>query len=135
MNMKTFEAKNEQKHIFSTEDLNDLVVTALEGGINYWCGSAKIKKDTDGTFFGVASEDQDKVVYASDVVGYGGVLILTDAEDPSEKWELDAENMVKGIEMHCQKVGMPLSELMDNYDASDADCIVQFACMGEITFG
>ena len=133
--MKTFEVKMEQKHNFSIEDINDLVVTALEGGINYWCRSAKIKMDADDNFFGVPAEDQDKVKYASDVIGYGGVLILTDIEDPNEKWELDVEKMLKGIKMQCENTGIALSELMDNYDAGDADCIVQYAVMNEIVFG
>lgn len=133
--MKTFKVEVKQSHEFSLEDINDLVVTALEGGINYWCGRAKIKKDTDGTYYGVAKEDQEKVKYASDVIGFGGVLILVDAEDPTEKWELDAENLCKGIRMHCENTGIALSDLMDNYDAGDADSIVQYACMGELVFG
>ncbi len=132
--MKEFEVKIEQKHVFSTEDLNDLIVAALEGGINYWCRKAKIKKDTDGNFFGVAPEDQEKVVYASDVIGYGGTLILYDAES-DDKWELDAEKMVNGIKAHCEKRNIALTDLMDNHDADDADCIVQYACFGEIVFG
>ena len=132
--MKEFKVEIKQNHVFSSEDINDLVVTALEGGINYWCGKAVKKRDADGSFFGIAKEDEDKITYASDLIGYGGVLVLHDAES-DDKWELDAEKMVKGIVMHCEKSNIAPSELMDNYDANDADCIVQYAVFGELVFG
>lgn len=119
-------------HEFSIADINDLVVTALEGGINYWCGKAEIKKQKNG-FFGVADEDQDKITYASDVIGYGGVLILHDAES-SDKWELTLDNFLKGIKMYCEVNGMALNNLMDNYDADTADQIIQYAVFNELTF-
>lgn len=119
-------------HEFSIEDINDLVVTALEGGINYWCGKAKIKKDGD-RFFGISDEDQDKITYASDVIGYGGVLILHDCES-SDKWELTLDNMLKGIKMYCENTFLNPTELMDNYDADTADQIIQYAVFNELTF-
>ena len=132
--MKTFEVKTEKSHKFSAEDINDLVVTALEGGINFWCGKAEMKLNPDKTYFGIAPEDQDKVKYASDIISLGGVLILHDAES-DEKWELDLEKMLKGIKMQCENRNVAPSDLMDDYDAEDADCIVQYAVMDELVFG
>jgi hypothetical protein len=31
-------------HEFKPEDINDLIVGALEGGINYWCKKANVNK-------------------------------------------------------------------------------------------
>ena len=124
-----------KSHEFTTEDINDLIVTALEGGINYWCGSAKIVKFPNGTFTGVSNEDQTNVRYASDVIGYGGKLTLTDAEDEDESWELDLPKMLKGIKMYCEDRNEPLSELIDNHDADTADSIIQYALFGEIVYG
>ena len=122
-------------HEFTPSDINDLIVGALEGGINYWCRKAKIKRGTDGfSYFGVAEEDQDKVVYASDVIGYNGTLILFDAES-SDKWELTLENVLKGIKMHCTNRHIAPSDLMDDYDANDCDAIVQYALFNELVFG
>lgn len=122
-------------HTFSKEDIADLIVTALEGGINYWCRKAVIKKNAvTGDYFGVKPEDQDKVKYASDVISYGGTLILFDAETP-DKWELTPENVQKGIQMYCENHDIAPSELMDFYDAGDADCIIQYALFGKIVFG
>ena len=127
------EIKVTTTHTFSKEDISDLIVTALEGGINYWCRKAVIKKDTEGNYFNVLPEDQDKVVYASDAISYGGTLILYDAESP-DKWELNLENVQKGIKMHCEKRNIAPAGLMDNYDAEDADCIVQYAVFNEVVF-
>ena len=121
-------------HEFTPSDINDLIVGALEGGINYWCRKAVIKKDTEGNYFNVLPEDQDKVKYASDVIGYNGVLVLFDAESP-DKWELTLENVLKGIKMQCEKRHVAPSDLMDDYDADDCDCIVQFAIFNEVQFG
>ena len=120
-------------HEFSTQDISDLIVTALEGGINYWCRKAVIKKDENGKFFGVSDEDQEKVKYASDVIGYGGTLILHDTES-DDKWELTPENMVKGITKYCDENRINPAELMDDYDADTADSIVQYALFDELTF-
>ena len=142
--MKAIKIETTLTHEFKPEDINDLIVGALEGGINYWCRKAVIKLNgvTDsflksnviGSFFGVAIEDQDKVVYASDAIGYGGTLILYDAES-KEKWELTLENVLKAIEKHCTNRHIAPADLMDDYDADDCDCIVQYALFNEITFG
>jgi hypothetical protein len=121
-------------HEFKPEDINDLIVGALEGGINYWCKKAVIKLNAvTGDFFGVAKEDQDKVIYASDVIGYGGTLILFDAES-TDKWELSLENVLKAIEKHCTDRHIAPSDLMDDYDADDCDIIIQYALFNEQVF-
>lgn len=135
MAMEKFKVKVAMSHEFSTQDINDLVCTALEGGINYWCRKAKMLKDNKHfKIVGVSDEDQDKIQYASDVIGYGGTLVLYDAES-DDKWELTRDKMLKGIKKHCKEMAINPANLMDNYDAGDADCIVQYALFDEITFG
>jgi hypothetical protein len=132
--MKKIKMEISVSHEFTPEEINDLIVSALEGGINYWCRKAKIKRNTDGfSYFGVAEEDQDKVNYASDVIGYGGTLVLFDVES-LDKWELTLENVLKGIKMHCENGHIAHSNLMDDYDADDCDAIVQYALFNELVF-
>ena len=108
----------------STEDMEDIMVTALEGGINYWCGRARIV-DNPG----------DKK-YASDVVAHGGTLELTDAEDPDEKWILDQEKLLKGFAKGMEWGRFASAEdLMDAHDAETADVILQYALFDEIVYG
>ena len=133
--MEKFKVEVVMKHEFSTQDINDLVVTALEGGINYWCRKAEMLRDkVTHMFVGISDEDQDKIQYASDVIGYGGTLVLYDAES-SDKWELTPEKFIKGIKMHCEEMAINPANLIDNHDAGDADAILQYALFDEITFG
>jgi len=115
---QTFEVK--------TKDIKDLMVCALEGGINYWCGSAEVKVQP--------IEDWE---FASDVLGLtGGVLELTDAENEDEKWELTQEKLLKGIEKEIIHGGFnSFQDLMENHDAETADSIIQFALFNEIVYG
>lgn len=110
---------------FSSEDIDNLLCTAFEGGINYWCGKVTMKP---------ANPTIDGNCFASNYISRGGTLILCDAESP-DKWELDLEKMMKGIQMHCEQMKINPADLLDNHDAEDADCIVQYALFNEIVFG
>ena len=113
---KTFE--------ISETDLDYLMVAALEGGINYWCGECRIVKNPAG------------LEYASEVVAYGGVLELIDAEEPDEKWTLTQAKLVKGVDKAMDHFSYgTVQELMDSHDADTADVIVQYALFDEIVFG
>lgn len=119
------------------ENINDLMVTALEGGICYWAGKAEMKKDEAGIGYdGVSLEDEESLEFASEIIAIGGTLIITDVEDPTEKWELDKEKFLKGLEKTMEWGEFNnVEELMDNYDAETADVLIQFALFDEIVFG
>jgi len=121
---------------FTSEEISDLIVGALEGGINYWCGKVILVKDRfDKIFKGVKPEDQEKVQYASDLIGLGGELILVDIDEPEERWVLTKEEVLEGIKMYCEENDITEEELMDNYDADSCDQIIQYGLFGEIVFG
>jgi len=130
-----YKVEVKKSHEFTREDITDLIVTALEGAINYWCGKAEIVLNEDQTFAGVSPEDQSNVHYASDVIGYGGKLKLTDVEDEDETWELDLPKTIKGIAKYCEENNVAPSDLMDEYDADTADSIVQYALFDELVYG
>lgn len=123
-----------QSHAFSPQDIGDLITTALEGGINYWCKKVIIVENPDGTYKGVSMEDEENVKHTSDAVGYGGELKFYDAES-EDVWFLDAEKMGKGIQMYCEEYSIPLKDLIDEHDADSADAIIQYAIFGELVFG
>ena len=108
----------------SIEDMEGIMVTALEGGINYWCGKARIV------------ENPGEREWASDVVAHGGTLELTDVEDPDEKWILTQEKLLKGFAKGMKWGNFASAEdLMDAHDAETADVILQYALFDEIIFG
>ena len=121
----------------TNQDISNLMVAALEGGINYWCGKVEMKKDKiGGGYEGVSLKDEEKLEYASDIIGIGGTLILTDAENPDEKWELNKEKFINGLKKTLEwgEYGC-VEELMNNHDAETADILIQFALFNKIIFG
>ena len=108
------------------EMLFDLFVTAIEGGINYWA----------------AVED-----YKPDAVGYS--VTVHDQEDPDEgPWVVDRSVMAKGYQLAAgewrdkiswssgEKPPLVITEETDwDYDAMDADAILQLGIFGEVVYG
>ena len=119
----------------SEQDIDDIICTALEGGITYWCDCAKIM----GEYLGE---------YASDQISRGGKLKLHDAEE--NKWhELTKENFISGLKQFVLERGFIKNEGNGHYgnvitddnrldmskiDATDADCIIQYAVFGEVVY-
>lgn len=113
---KTFEV--------TEKDINDLMVTAFEGGINYWCGHVEIVDNP---------ADKD---CASEIIAHGGTLRLHDAET-DDTWLMKRDNVLNGIKMTLENERFfhSFEDLMENHDAFTADSIVQYALFEEIVFG
>ena len=121
----------------TSEDIDDIICVALEGGINYWCDEAKV----EGEYLGK---------YASEQIGRGGRLILQDCEE-KKKYILDREKLMNGIKRYVEDPDKPYDILcrQDNtvgchkgyaldccmVDAVVADMIIQYSLFGEIVFG
>lgn len=123
--MEMFEVKIESTLLVSQEDIDDIMVCALEGGITYWCDSCKVV----GEYLGE---------YASDQISRGGELKLYDPYD--EKWHtLTLEKLLNGVRLWYVRGGHECcwENRIDTMkiDACDADAIIQFALFGEIVFG
>ena len=118
------------------EDIDDIMVSALEGGINYWCRKAEVK----GGYLGE---------YASDQISRGGELILHDAEE-NKLYILSKEKFIEGlkkyitagntgcIDRETSSIGVYTGRLnIDpcNIDAGAADCIIQYALFGDVIYG
>lgn len=109
-------------------DIDDIMCTALEGGITYWCNSV----DVLGKYLGE---------YAHEQISRGGILVLRKSET-GECYTLTKEKFLKGLETACkeniyseydwiQKSQIDTSQI----DADVADAIVQIALFGDIIFG
>ena len=126
--MKTYNIEVNKKYIVTSEDIDDIMCAALEGGINYWCRKAEVV----GEYLGD---------YASEQISRGGTLILYDAES-SDKWELNLENLLHGIEKAIEDNWFDDYGWYDNgvlytteIDGEVADVIVQLALFDDIVFG
>lgn len=109
----------------SEQDLEDLVITAFEGGINYWCGSVEIVDET--TYSGML---------ASEVLAkHGGELILNDCES-DDHWSLTRDNLLKAIPAVMTHFGYgTVREIIDEHDVEVADVLIQYALFDKIVFG
>ena len=128
MSEKKFEVVAEIRARLTQEDIDDIMVGALEGGINYWCREAEVV----GEYLGE---------YASEQISRGGALTLYDAES-SDKWTLDLEKFLNGVKLWLQNGDDRYDALQGDgtldtgeIDGEMADMIVQYALFGEVVFG
>lgn len=109
------------------------MVSAFEGGINYWCRRVVVQGDYLGK-------------YASEQISRGGKLAIwldEPFEDDKTCYVLDRDKFLAGFKLWIESDG-------DSYDAIDhsdgsvdcgqidavcADEIIQYALFGEVVFG
>ena len=133
--MKGYDITLEKKLTISSEDMTDIIVTALEGGIGYWAGL-----DNRPQRFAEAPEDEPVSETTAKILLEGGKVTFYDVEDPSERWDLDEEKLVKGIRMFLEtdegSACIEDGKLDPCYvDSSAADTIIQYALFDELVYG
>lgn len=115
--------------IITDENIDDIMSSALDGGITYWCSKAEVVEDE---YYGE---------YASDQISRGGSLRLYDYYD-GEKYLLTKEKFLKGLQTAYEMGYANYDDWVDNerietseIDAIAADCIVQCAIWGDVVYG
>ena len=113
------------------QDIDDIMTSALEGGINYWCNEAVVVGDYLGLF-------------ASDQISRGGMLKLHSYEE-DEWFILTKLKFLRGLEMVMSNDEQKeaITDVDDNgrwldpgqIDGNMADSIVQYALFEEIVYG
>jgi hypothetical protein len=108
------------------EDIDDLMVTILEGGICYWADNASVVGDYLGE-------------YASEQISRNGTLIIHDMEDDKDL-ELNLEKLINGIQLYIKNsndLSFISNGRIDNgeIDAYIADSIAQYALFNEVVYG
>lgn len=128
-NEKKFEVQADIKVIITQEDIDDIMVGALEGGITYWCCEAEVV------------EEKRCGDWGHEQIARGGALILHDAES-DDKWELNLEKFLNGVKLWIQNGDDRYHALQKDgtldtceIDGEMADLIVQYALFGEVVFG
>lgn len=108
------------------EDIDDIMCSALEGGICYWCFKAEVAGEYLGT-------------YASEQISSGGTLILHDRES-KEQYELTLDKFMNGLRLFLEGGHSDLINIKNNsidpgdFDGDCADRIIQFALFGDTVF-
>ena len=112
--------------VVSTEDIDDIMSAALDGGITYWCGRTEVVGDYLGE-------------YASDQISRGGALKLHDIEGDGV-FDLTLDKFLVGLRLWIENErAFSLTDAgrldITEIDATAADAIVQYALFNEIVYG
>ena len=118
------------------EDIEDIVVTAIEGGIGYWC----CLDNTNETYEN-APDDEPIAITAAKIILRGNKIKLIDECDGGTEYELGLEELLAGIST-WKSCGYDTYEAITlkgvdctMIDACGADGIFQCATIGDITYG
>ena len=134
--MKTeYRVKAEITVTLTPADIEDILVTALEGGIGYWACL-----DSRSLTFLEAPEDEPVSSTATKIMLNGGMLTFIDVDDHSVEWLLSMDKLLKGVKMYLETyTGIAAIEdgLIDTsmIDSDAADAIIQFALFDELVYG
>lgn len=114
------------------EDIEDIVVTALEGGIGYWA-----YLDNSGAEFETAPDDEPISITATKILLDGKRLRFLDKVYGKKECFLTLDKLLDGIKIWYEKgydyYGAVVGSKLDCgcIDALCADMIFQFAMFGE----
>jgi hypothetical protein len=117
-------------------DIENIIITALEGGIGYWGCLLNEGKEFDEFYKdtkGLTTSEfvADLILNEKSVVLYDTELDFNDAE----KWELNLFKLLNGIKLYIINSNQINFPLIDNLDANMADSIIQYALFGELVYG
>lgn len=130
----------EYKTLKLDEDtVKDILTTAFEGGIGYWAclgnddkhwiEQCKLHKERTG-------EAPYYCDTALNVMLNGHAVILYDEEDDDKKLKMYLDDFMKGCYLFTQEYGSITRKLnRGDFDAIDADMIIQYAVFGEVIYG
>ncbi len=118
------------------EMFEDWIVTALEGGSNYWylIQDGAIPKSI------IEKYKEEKLPFSilfSKAIWIDKVSVsVHDIETEEPLGHIDMKSVKKALETICEHHENVFDALMkEEYDAEDADVFFQYAVMGELTFG
>lgn len=136
MTDKRYEVEARVTIPLSSENIEDLVVTALNGGIGYWA-----ILDNSRPEFRAMPENECVDAWTAKILMDGGEVQLIDVEDHETVWALRLGNLLEGIRRFVEggydRYGAfsPTEVDMGNIDADCADQIVQLGLFGRLEFG
>jgi hypothetical protein len=116
------------------QDIKDIVITALEGGIGYW--GCLINEGEDFDLFYKDQKGISTSEFVADLLLSGKSVYFYDSETNSnegEPWELRLNMILNGIEMYIQETKN--LNFIDNLDSLVADTIFQYAMFNEVVYG
>ncbi len=122
------------EHDISDSDLFDVLVTAFEGGIDYW-GSASVCHAGQGGFPSTLKVEDKQFKHGWCALTKTGFVTIDDRED-EKKHTLNRLNLEAGLKLAASNHPQLLNRIVGGeYDAGDADAVVQLAIFGDVIYG
>lgn len=135
--MKTYNVPVKLSVKITEEDINDIMVTAIEGGIGYWACL-----DNTSQEFENAPENEAVSETAARLLIDGKTITFFDEEEEDRPLEMNLDNLLDGIikffergydrcSAFCSDGTIDCTEI----DSECADCIIQLALFDDIVYG
>ena len=118
----------------TNQQLEDLFITAYEGGSSYWCGisNEELQRARDGY---KSNELPCPSQYLFAALLAGEEFEFYDQEDEEETWTLNLEKLTSGTEKFTmEEVDHYADAVSDRMDATTADVWFQVCLIGEVTY-
>lgn len=112
------------------QTLLDLLVTAVEGGSNYWASIKSVERDADGNYLKVKVTELEK---SRDDVNRVNRYVVP--EDLAQGLQRLAERIDSNHPQHFETAGTHFADALGDHDALTADVVLQMAVFGEIIYG
>lgn len=128
------DVKVEVPFILTTSYLSDIIVTALEGGINYWCSDITIWKD------GLSLRGLGQL--PDDFIGL--VNIEIEEDETGDRYSLNTVGVCSNYHSLVRSAILKMKALCpqhlfdlvnEDYDATTADVFIQLMFFGEVRYG
>jgi hypothetical protein len=129
---------------FTEQHLSNILVTAFEGGVGHWCQIVKFEIP-EGAVPPAEIEDIADFKHGWAPLVEGGGIWVQDTENPGknnpdaefQRTLLDRAALESGLTLCAKHHPNVFARIMDDgqYDAGDADIVIQLAIMGGVVFG
>ena len=128
----------EVKHEFSNKDISLLLADALEMSSRYWMEVAGRDKRLKPLNFANTESGDEHFTHISFPMNVGGYITIVDTENENKEHVLDLSAIEKGLRLMAKDktYAFRFSNIVKgDYDATDSDCFLQFAVLGEVLYG
>ena len=113
--------------------IEDILCSAFEGGITYWADNVSCEDKEDMKKVKGWKHEYLTKTKLKDAVMYIHDTYSSEKHPITKKSIIDALQKMDDPEYKCTKA---LNRILDEeYDADDADIVVQTACFGEVVYG
>ena len=132
---KNYEVTAEVVFTLSKEDIEDIISSALCGGIGYWASL-----DNTTPEFKAQPEDECIDTWTAKILMDGGTVYLID-NDEDEVYELTLKRFLNGVRKFVERGYDRYGCFRHNYvdtasiDSECADSIIQLGLFGEVIYG